>query len=76
LSPIPSRLDPRWRDVASGKINPRWQNLAVKMMMMRILNTTKADPSPMTVAKCAAEVHGFFTGNSAAAAADLAAIFG
>jgi len=74
MSAVPSRLDPRWRDVATGKIAPKWQSLAVKMMMMRVIGETKANPSPATVVKCAGEIYDFFAKNAAAAPADLAAI--
>ena len=75
MNPIPSPLDPRWRDLVTGKVAPRWQNLAVKLMMKRVLDATTADPKPMNVAKCVNEVHSYFVKNSAAAAADLSAIF-
>jgi NAD(P)H-dependent FMN reductase len=75
MSVLPSRLDPRWRDVALGKLGGNWHMLAVKLMMQRIRSEMQADPSPGNVAKCAGAVHDFFEKNQKIAGADLAEIF-
>ena len=60
---LPSRLDPRWRDVAVGKLGGNWHMLAVKLMMQRIRSEMQADPSPGNITKCAGAVHDFFEKN-------------
>ncbi len=75
MATIPSQLDSRWRDLVTGKISPRWQTLPVKMLMKRVVEMTKADPKPLTVAKCVNEVHAYFVKNAAAAALDIARAF-
>ena len=72
---LPSRLDPRWRDVAVGKLGRNWRLLAVKIMMQRIRTATQADPSTANVVKCAGEIHDFFEKNQKIAGADLDEIF-
>jgi hypothetical protein len=75
MNVLPSRLDPRWRDVATGKLGGNWRLLAVKLMMQRIRTATHADPSPANVMKCAGEIHDFFEKNQKIAGADLAELF-
>jgi len=72
---LPSRLDPRWRDVATGKLGGNWHMLAVKLMMQRIRTEMQANPSPANAMKCAGEIHDFFEKNQKIAGADLAEIF-
>ncbi|MFA6981366.1 MAG: hypothetical protein WC209_18715 [Ignavibacteriaceae bacterium] len=61
----------RWRDIASGKIKIEFQSLAVKIMMTRILNNTKANSSAENIQRCAEEVQLFFRKNEKFAQADL-----
>ena len=75
MAAIPSQLDPRWRELVTGRISPRWQNLAVKMLMKRVVEATAADPKPTTVAKCVNEVHAYFVKNTVTAAQDIALAF-
>ena len=72
---LPSRLDPRWRDIATGKRGGNWHMLAVKLMMQRIRSEVQADPSTANVMKCAGEIHTFFEKNQKIAGADLDQIF-
>lgn len=74
ITTLPPKTDQHWKDVATGKINHPWESLALKIMMTRIVNATKADPSPATVEKCAGEIHDFFEKNMKTAQHDLAAI--
>ena len=73
VTALPPRTDPHWKDLATGKINRPWSNLAMKIMMSRILRETSADPSSATVMKCADEIYMFFQKNIQIAQADLAA---
>jgi len=72
---LPSRLDPRWREIAVGKLGGNWHMLAVKLMMQRIRTEMQADPSPANAMKCAGEIHAFFEKNQKIAGADLDEIF-
>ena len=76
MTALPSKQDPRWRDIAAGKTIKPWSVLATRLMMMRILGETKSNPSPANVAKCAAEIYDFFEKNQKIAAADIAVAFG
>jgi len=71
---LPPSNDPRWQQVATGKISRAWSALGMKIMMMRIARETAGDPSPGNVQKCAAEIHTFFQKNWKIAQEDLAAI--
>ncbi len=75
MSVLPSRLDPRWREIALGKLGGNWHMLAVKLMMQRIRTDVQADPSIANVMKCAGEIYAFFEKNQKIAGADLDAIF-
>lgn len=75
MNVLPSRLDPRWRDIAVGKLGGNWHMLAVKLMMQRIRSEVHADPSSANITKCAGEIHNFFEKNQKIAGADLDQIF-
>jgi hypothetical protein len=75
MNVLPSRLDPRWRDIAVGKLGGNWHMLAVKLMMQRIRSEVHADPSSANIPKCAGEIHNFFEKNQKIAGADLDEIF-
>lgn len=75
MNVLPSRLDPRWRDVASGKRGGNWHMLAVKLMMQRVRTEMQTDPSPANAMKCAGEIHDFFEKNQKIAESDLNEIF-
>jgi len=72
--PLPARNDPRWRDVATGRISRPWNTLAMKIMMTRILRETGTDPSVSNVGRCSDEIYAFFEKNLKIAQADLALI--
>jgi len=75
MNVLPSRLDPRWREIALGKLGGNWHMLAVKLMMQRIRSEVHADPSSANITKCAGEIHNFFEKNQKIAGADLDEIF-
>lgn len=70
--PLPARNDPRWRDVATGRINRPWNTLAMRIMMTRILRETSGDLG--STSRCADEIFSFFEKNHKIAQADLALI--
>jgi hypothetical protein len=71
---VPPKTASCWRDIATGKIVKPWEALALKIMMMRISNTVKADPSAANVDKCAGEIYEFFVKNQKIAQKDIASI--
>jgi hypothetical protein len=72
---LPPRSDPRWRDLATGKIAGPWQNLAVKLMLARLGAVTRADPTPATIDKAIDDIRAYFDKNLQAAQSDLQNIF-
>lgn len=72
---IPPVTDPRWRDLVTGKIVKPWHMLALKILMIRINNSTRFDPSPSNVDRCVWELHSFFERNIRVAELDLMAVF-
>lgn len=71
---LPPKTDPRWRDVALGKISGPWQMLALKILLTRVQGSLNADASPANLDKCAQEIYAFFEKNLKLAQKDLAAI--
>jgi hypothetical protein len=74
LIALPPSTDARWLRVAEGKITRPWSNLAMKILMTRVLRETARDPSSTNVQKCAGEIHAFFQKNMKIASDDLAAV--
>ncbi len=76
ITSLPPKSDPRWRDIATGKLTKPWQSLALKIMITRIGSSVKADPSDANTQKGADEIYDFFAKNMKIAQADLQSIFG
>lgn len=76
ITALPPASDPRWKNLVTGNMSKPLAMLALKIMMTRILNSTKADPSPANVDKNIQEVRSFFEKNMQLAQQDLATIFG
>lgn len=72
---LPPRSDPRWRDLATGKIAGPWQNLALKIMLTRLCALTRANPSPAMIDKAVDDIRAYFDKNLQAAQSDLQNIF-
>jgi|GEM_PF-6371853 hypothetical protein len=73
---LPPITDHRWSDVAAGKITKKWEMLAMKILMIRVIHATKADPSPSNLQKYAQEIRTLFEKNLKAGQNDLHTIFG
>ncbi len=65
-----------WKEMVLGKKQYQFQLLAAKIMMSRIILSTKNDSSPQNVNKCVGEVHEFFVKNEKIAQNDIKQIFG
>ena len=74
IDALPPSTDARWLRVVEGKITRPWSNLAMKILMTRIVRETARDPSSANVQKCANEIHAFFQKNLKIASDDLAAV--
>ncbi len=66
----------RWREIASGKVYIEFHSLAVKIMLGRILTSTRNDPSHDNLQKRSAELRDFFVKNERIVQGDLAKING
>ena len=73
---LPSVSHYIWKDMVLGKKQYQFQLLAAKIMMNRIILSTKNDPSPLNINKCVSEVHAFFVKNEKIAQNDIKQIFG
>jgi hypothetical protein len=71
LIPLPLSSHRCWKDIVTGKIDKKWDSLALKIMMTRISNDIRQDSSPATIEKFAKEVRAFFEKNAYAAQRDL-----
>ncbi len=65
-----------WKEMVLGNKQYQFQLLATKIMMSRILLSTKNDPSPQNINKCVNDVHEFFVKNEIIAQNDIKQIFG
>jgi hypothetical protein len=61
---VPPATDPHWAHLVQGKLQVQFEFLAVKVMLGRVLATVRADPSPATVTRNAADVREMFAKNA------------
>lgn len=73
---FPPRSDPRWDMVAAGRISGPWTNLAMKIMLARIVQEVASDKSDGNIRRCGDQIYDFFKKNEKVAAQDLHLIFG
>lgn len=72
---IPPVNDPHWEPLVKGTKQYAFKLLALKILMGRIVASTKKDPSSDNVAKCINEVRAFFVKNETIAQNDINLIF-
>ena len=72
---IPPAYDHRWVDLVTGKISPKWELLALQMLMFRVVSSIKKDPSPKNIDKCIQDVRTYMEKNIKIAQSDIANIF-
>ncbi len=75
MTALPPTTDPRWTDIVMGKKTVNWELLAAKILMMRIVSSSKTDSSPENIKKCVEEIHNFFEKNLKLAQNDLKNMF-
>jgi hypothetical protein len=73
---LPTITHPIWKEIVLGKKQFQFRLLAAKIMMSRILLSTKNDPSPQNVDKCVNEVYEFFVKNEKIAQNDIKQMLG
>ena len=59
---VPAKSDPRWRNLLEGSQDPKLSALATKLMVQRLRQAVKRDPSSLSVS--IGEIHDFFTTNT------------
>jgi len=67
--------DPHWKYLVVGKLNCKFELLAVKLLMNRIRVKISLGDDEETVNDCINEVHNFFKKNEKYAEKDLLKIF-
>ena len=70
---IVSPTDDRWRQLIRGDLMPKYECLALRILMIRLRSDYQQDEA--SIDDLAAELHQFFTKNIRFAAADYQAIF-
>ncbi|MBI5470844.1 MAG: hypothetical protein HY961_00720 [Ignavibacteriae bacterium] len=73
---LPPITNQKWKELALGQNQYQFQMLAAKILMNRIKQSTKADPSPQNVSKCIQELFDFFLKNEKLAQKDISQLFG
>jgi hypothetical protein len=74
--PFPARSDPRWIALTQAEQTPPVQLLALKLLLTRVEQDVKRDPSIATVNKAADELYEFFVKNALMVAGDAQTLFG
>lgn len=72
---IPPKSNLIWQDMVLGRRQYELKSLAAKILLNRILLSTKLDNSPQNVAKCVDEVYNFFVKNERVVQDDIKQIF-
>lgn len=71
---VPTKSDPRWRDLVSGKKNVQFTGLATRIFFTRV-RLMGSKPDDASVQQAIALAHEFFTKNETSAAEDLRLAF-
>lgn len=72
---IPSSTNPKWRELAQGRIAHNFQLVAASMLISRVSRGLKDSPSEEKVQSAIGEVRAFFEKYEGLLAQDLATIF-
>ena len=73
---IPPSSNNKWKDLVTGKTQYQFNLLGLRILMGRILLSTKMDPSLSNVNSAVEEIRDFFVKNEKIATQDLTKIFG
>jgi hypothetical protein len=58
---VPNQSDPRWKEVLSEQRNPTFSALATRLLVTRLRQTVRSDPT--SIAAAVQELHKYFTAN-------------
>ncbi len=73
---IPPKSNIKWKDLVCGKTKFSFDSLALRILMGRVLQSTKNDMSPQNIDKSISELYDFFVKNEKIVNKDLEKIFG
>lgn len=73
--PLPARSDPRWTALTQAEHTPPVQLLALKLLLTRVGQDVKRDPSVATVNRASDELYEFFVRNAQMVAGDAKTLF-
>ncbi len=73
---IPPSNNTKWKDLVTGKTQYQFNLLGLRILMGRILLSTRMDPSHSNVNQAVEEIRDFFVKNEKIATQDLNKIFG
>lgn len=68
---IPPKTHFVWRDLVVGRKQVQFQNLATRILLMRLLSSAKFDASTQNISKCIDEFHQYFVKNEKIVQADV-----
>ncbi|MFZ5440633.1 MAG: hypothetical protein ACOZQL_11540 [Myxococcota bacterium] len=71
---VPDKMDPRWRDLVSGKKAVQFSGLATRILFTRV-RLLGSKPDEASVRQAIALAHDYFEKNEKAAADDLRLAF-
>ncbi len=73
---VPPSTNAKWKDLVTGKTQYQFNLLGLRILMGRILLSTRTDPSLSNVNQAVEEIRDFFVKNEKIATQDLNKIFG
>lgn len=73
---VPASTNTKWKDLVTGKTQYQFNLLGLRILMGRILLSTRTDPSLSNVNQAVEEIRDFFVKNEKIATQDLNKIFG
>lgn len=73
---LPSKDDPRWRDLVIGKDEFALKTLATKMLLTRVRQLVRENPSAERISEAVNIAYEFFKKNQHTVSGDITCIFG
>jgi len=72
---VPPKTHPNWAALIEGRLDCRFSNAAASMLLFRLQNDVRNDPSPPALLKATDELHAFFTKYERTLETELKTIF-
>jgi len=73
---VPLKTNSKWKELVTGQKTYQFQFLATKILMSRLIMSTKNNSSPENINKCIDDAYNFFVKNEKFTQNDLNQIFG